>query len=176
MFHQRFGVFVEVGGEGDFALEDVSVDAHGIFVVEGVDSSVHFIDQNSESPPVDCFSVTLVQNNFRSDVFWSSADGEGSAFGQKLGESEVCEFEVAVVADEKVFWFQISEDDVFAVEVFEAAGDGCPVEAGLVGGEGLDVAEIGEELSAVDKFEDEVKVSGVLGESFEGDDEGVIDL
>ena len=62
------------------------------------------------------------------------------------------------------------------MEVFEAAGDSCPVEAGLVSGEGLNVAEIGEELSAVDEFEDEVKVSGVLGESFEGDDEGVIDL
>ena len=81
---------------------------------------MHFVDENAQSPPIDGFSVSLVEDNFRSDIFGSSTDGEGSAFGEELSETEVGKFEVSVVADEEVFGFQVSEDDVFAVEIFEA--------------------------------------------------------
>lgn len=47
---------------------------------------------------------------------------------------------------------------------------------GLLGGEGLDGAEVGEELTAVDEFEDEIEVLAVLGKALEVDDEGVVDL
>jgi hypothetical protein len=104
MLHEWLSVFVEVGGKGNFSFEDVPVDAHRILVIEGVDASVHLIDQYSESPPVNSFSVTLIEDDLRGDVFWGSTDGEGSALGQKLGKTEVCEFEVAVIANEQIFW------------------------------------------------------------------------
>ena len=173
---QRSCVLIEIGGERNFSLENVSVDSHRVLIIEGVNSSVHLVDENSESPPVDCLSVALVEDDLGSDVFGGSADGEGSSLGEELGEPEVGELEVAVVADEEVFGLEVPEDDVLGVQVFEAGCDDGPVEAGLVGGEGFDVSEVGEELSAVDEFEDKIEVSGILGESFEGDDEGVADL
>ncbi len=62
------------------------------------------------------------------------------------------------------------------MEIFKAGGNYGAVKSGLVGGEGLHVAKISEEFSSVDEFKDEIEVSGILGESFEGDDEGVVDL
>ena len=176
MLDQRPCVLIEIGGEGNFPLEDVSVYSHRVLVVEGVDSGVHLVDENSKGPPVDCLSVALVEYDLGGDVFGGSADGEGSSLGEELGKSKVGELEVAIVADEEVLGLKISEDDVLGVEVFEAGGDDRAVEAGLVGGEGLDVPEVGEELSAVDELKDKIEVSGILGESFEGDDEGVADL
>ena len=82
--------------------------------------------------------MALVQDNFRGKVFRGTADGKGSAFVEDFGESEIGKFEVSIVGDEKIFGFEVSEDDVFAVKVFEARGDGGCVEAGLIGGEGLD--------------------------------------
>ena len=46
----------------------------------------------------------------------------------------------------------------------------------MIGGERLDVAEVGEEFSSVDEFENQVQVAAVLCESFEVDDEGMVDL
>ena len=137
---------------------------------------MHLVDQHTQSPPVNGLSVPLVEDDFWGDVFGGAADGEGSSLSEELGEPEVCEFEIAVVANEEVFWLEVPEDDVLAVDVFEAAGHGGGVEAGLVGGEGLDVAEVGEELAAVDEFEHQVEILGVLGETFETDNEGVVDL
>jgi len=62
------------------------------------------------------------------------------------------------------------------VEVLEARGNGGSVEPGLVGSEGLYVSEVVEEFSSVDELKDEIEIFGVLGESFEVDDEGVADL
>jgi hypothetical protein len=62
------------------------------------------------------------------------------------------------------------------MKIFEAGGDYGTIKAGLVGGEGLHIAKVGEEFSSVDEFKDEIEISGILGESFEGDDEGVVDL
>lgn len=176
MLHQGLSVLVEVGGEGDLPLQDVPVDTHGVLVVEGVDSSVHLVDQHSQSPPIHGLSMPLVEDDLGSDVFGGPADGEGPALSQELGEPEISQFEVAVVADEQVFRLQISEDDVLAMEVFEAGSDDGAVETGLVSGEALHIAEVGKKFPAVDEFQDEVEVFGVLSESLEVDDEGVVDL
>lgn len=42
------------------------------------------------------------------------------------------------------------------MEVFEAAGHSGSIEPGLVCGERLHVPEVGEELSSVDKFQNQV--------------------
>jgi hypothetical protein len=62
------------------------------------------------------------------------------------------------------------------LQVLEARGDSCGVEAGLVGGEGLDITEVGEEFPSIDEFKDEIEMLGILSESLEVDDEGVADL
>ena len=152
MLHKGSSVFVEIGCKGNFSLEDVPVDAHGVLVVEGVDSGVHFVDKHSKSPPIHGFSMALIEDDLRSDVLRGSTDGEGSAFDKELGKSKVSQFEVTVITDEEVLGLEVSEDDVLAVKVFEARGHNGCVEAGLVGGEGLNVAEVGEEFSSVDEL------------------------
>lgn len=135
MFDQRFGVFIESAGEGDFTSEDVFVDSHWVLVVERVDSCVHLVNENTQSPPVDGFPMALVEDDFRSNVLGSTADGESSAFIEDFRESEVSEFQVTIVGDKKILWLEVSEDDIFAVQVFEATGDSSCVEPRLVSGE-----------------------------------------
>ncbi len=129
VLHQRLGVLVEALWELDLPPEDVLVDAHRVVVVEGVDTSVHLVDEHSQSPPVDSLSVALVEDDLRSDVLWGSADREGSALVQDLGETKICQFEVAVVPNEQVLWLEVSEDDVLAVEVLEAGSDSSTIES-----------------------------------------------
>jgi len=117
---------------------------------------VHFVDEDSEGPPVDCLPVTLVEDDFRGDILRGAADGEGSAFCEELGEAEVSKFEVAVIAYQQILRLQVSEDDVFAVQVLKAAGNNGAIEACLVSGKRLHVSEVGEELPAVDEFKHQV--------------------
>ena len=137
---------------------------------------MHFVDKDSQSPPVDGFSMALIQDDFRGDVFRGSTNGEGSSFIEDFGEPEVGEFEVAIVGDEKIFWFEVSEDYVLGMKVFEAGSDGGRVESGLIGCKGFDRSEVGEKFSSVDQLQNQVQVLGVLGKSFKVDDEGVADL
>lgn len=99
---------------------------------------MHFVNKNSQSPPIDSLSVALVQDDFRGDVLRGTANGKGSAFIEDFGESEISQFEVSIVGDEKIFGFEVSEDNIFAMKVFEARGNGGCIESGLISGEGLD--------------------------------------
>lgn len=92
MLHQRLCVLIEVRGKRNLSLQNVPVDSHRVFVVEGVDSSVHLIDENTQRPPVDCFSVALIEDDFRGDVFWGTADRERSSFSKEFRKSKVSKF------------------------------------------------------------------------------------
>lgn len=102
MLHQGLCVLIEIGSKRNLALQDIPVDSHRVLVVEGIDACVHLVDENSQSPPVDCFSVALVENDFWGDVLRSAADREGPALGQELRKAEVSKFEISVVADKEV--------------------------------------------------------------------------
>jgi hypothetical protein len=117
--------------------------------------------------------MPLIEYDFRCDVLRRSTDGEGAAFVEYFGEPEVCEFEVAVVADQQVFGFEVAEDDVFGVHILEGGRHRGRIESALVGGQCLDRPEMGEQLAAVDKLQHEIEVLAVLRETLEGDDEGL---
>ena len=112
MFDERSCVFIEIGSERDFSFQDVSINSHGVFIIEGIDSSMHFIDENSKSPPIDCFSVTLVENDFRCDILRGSTYCEGSSFCEEFRKTKISKFKISVVSDEKIFGFKVSEDDI----------------------------------------------------------------
>ncbi len=99
---------------------------------------MHLVDQNAQSPPIHFFSMSLVQNHFRSDVFRSSTDCEGSAFSQDLSKAKVSKPQIAVFVDQQVFRFEVSEDDVLGVKLLEGQGDGSCVESSLFSWESLD--------------------------------------
>lgn len=62
------------------------------------------------------------------------------------------------------------------MEVFEAEGDGGSKEPALIGREGFYRSQVCEELSAVDKFKNQIEILGVLGQSFEVDNKGMVEL
>ena len=72
--------------------------------------------------------MTLVLENLGGQVLGSSAESKGSIF-DGLGKSEICEFEVAVGANEDVLGFEVAVDDVFGVQVLEDEDDVGGVEA-----------------------------------------------
>jgi hypothetical protein len=47
VFHQRLSIVVETLREMKLSLEDILVDKERVVVGKGVNSSYHFIDQNS---------------------------------------------------------------------------------------------------------------------------------
>lgn len=100
--------------------------------------------------------MALIENDFGCDVFWGSADCECPAFGEEFSKSEVSKLKISVIADEQIFWFKISEDDVFGVQIFEAGSNDGGIEACLVSSEGLYVPEVGKEFSSVDQFQNEI--------------------
>lgn len=62
------------------------------------------------------------------------------------------------------------------MKVLKAAGNCGGIESGLISSEGLNISEVSEEFSSVDEFEHQIEIFGVLGKTFESDDEGVVDL
>lgn len=89
MFHEGFSILIEALWELNLASQDVLVNSHGVIVIEGIDSGIHFVDEHTQSPPVYSLSMALIQNNFRSNVFWSSTDCERSPFIKNLGKTKV---------------------------------------------------------------------------------------
>lgn len=162
VLHQRLSVIVKPLGEVKFALQDVLVDDKRVVISEGVDAGNHLIDEDSECPPVDWFAVALVLKDFRSQILWSSAQSESSIF-YVFGEPKVSEFEVAVSADEHIFWFEVSVDDILGVQVFEDQDDVGGVETSLkyeircfVGFEHAFFTQMGEEFSSGDVLHEHV--------------------
>jgi hypothetical protein len=76
--------------------------------------------------------VALVQDDFRGDVFRGTANGKGSAFIEDFCKPEIGQFEVSIISDEKIFGFEVSENNIFAMKVFEARSNGGCIESGLI--------------------------------------------
>lgn len=137
---------------------------------------MHLVDENTQSPPIHCLSMSLIQNNLRSNVLWCSTDGKSSALSQNLGEPKISQLQIPIISDQQILRLEISEDDVLAMQIFEAACHSRCVKPSLVSRERFHISEIGKQLSSIDEFQHKIEVFGILGESFEVDDERVADL
>lgn len=125
MPNQRLGfptsastILIEALGEFEFALEDVVVDVHGVFVGEGVDASDHFVEEDAKGPPIGRLAVALVEEDLRREIFGRATHRERPIFND-FGEAEISDFEVAVLAEQKVLWFQVAVDNVLRVHMLE---------------------------------------------------------
>lgn len=65
MLDDGLDLLVEDLGEVYLALQNVLVNDHRILISEWVDSCVHFIDENTQSPPIHAFSMTLIEQDLR---------------------------------------------------------------------------------------------------------------
>ena len=118
MLHQRLGIGIEPFGKSEFSFQNVMINRHGVLVTEGVNSSNHFVEENPKGPPVNWFSVSLVQENLRCQILWSSTKSKCSIF-DFLGESEVCDLDIAILGNENVLGLEISVDDIALVQIFK---------------------------------------------------------
>lgn len=107
------------------SLQDVLVNNERIVVSKGVNTSDHLVDQDTQSPPVDWFSVALILKNLGSQILWSSTKSECSIL-DRFGKTKVCEFEISVDSNEDVLGLEIAINDVFGVEILEDENNvGC---------------------------------------------------
>lgn len=49
--------------------------------------------------------MTLIEDDFGSDVLRSTANGEGSSFGEELGKAKVSQLEVTIISNEQILRF-----------------------------------------------------------------------
>ena len=92
MLYQRFGFsgfLLEESWERNLSTENVLIDSHGIIIVEGVNTSMHFVDEDAKGPPVYSFSMALIQDDLRRYVLGGSTNCKCSSFVQDLGETEI---------------------------------------------------------------------------------------
>ena len=111
-------LLVKIAGELNLALEDLLVDGHRVIVIEGVNAGEHLVREDAQGPPVDRLAVALIQEDFGRQVLGRSAK-RVSARLAVLSESEVRQFEVALLVNKDVLRLQISVNDVQRVQILE---------------------------------------------------------
>jgi hypothetical protein len=99
MLDKGFSIFIKVAWELYFSLQDLLIDSHGVFIIEWINTCQHFVDQNSECPPVNWLSMSFIEKNFWGKILRCSAKRVSASF-DVFGETKVCELEVPISSDE----------------------------------------------------------------------------
>src|SRR5690606_18244333 len=79
-----------------FSIDDLPIDVHWVFILEGWEPSKHLIDKDSQCPPIHWFTMALVQQNLRSYVLWSSTDSVCSLC-YNLSKTKVDHLQVTII-------------------------------------------------------------------------------
>lgn len=130
MLDDGLDFFIEILGTLDLSPQNVLVNDHGILIGEGVDACIHLINEDAQRPPVHALPMPLIQQDLGSQVFRCPAEGIGAGL-DLLGEAEISELEVSVFRNQQILGFEVSEDDVLVVQVFEDQYDLRRVETSL---------------------------------------------
>jgi hypothetical protein len=97
--------------DGVDSLQDDVVRLHGVGSRERGCPCQQLEHQHAQRPVVGADVMALVQDHFRGDVFGGAAERPRlSTAVQLLGEAEVHQFHVALVVQQKIFRFQVSEN------------------------------------------------------------------
>ena len=84
----------------------------------------YFEKGDTSTPDIGCDGVRLSCDPLRSHVVRCADERIGIAFGSKLAaHSEIAQFDLAVSAQEDIAGFDVSVDDLLAVEVSQAIQD-----------------------------------------------------
>lgn len=171
-----FGLFIKNRRKRNFSFENILINSHCIVITEGINSSMHLINEYSESPPIDCFSMSLVENNFRCNVFRCSTYCESSTFIQNLCETKICKFEISIVSNQQILRFEIPKDNVLGVQVFETTSYSGGIKFALIGRKTFDWSQVSEKLSSIDQFQNQVKILRILSQTFKPHNERMVNL
>ena len=96
-----------------------------VLIEEWRNSGQHFVNQDTESPPIDrLFIGTILFDHLRSHVFWCAAESFPKlTLFEKACDAEVYEFKVAIFTHHHVLELEISVDDVILVQFADAERD-----------------------------------------------------
>mmetsp|Transcript_84176 Transcript_84176/g.148800 ORF Transcript_84176/g.148800 Transcript_84176/m.148800 type:complete len:208 (+) Transcript_84176:473-1096(+) len=127
--------------------------------------------QNSQGPPVHCNGVTSRGNELRGKVV-GSATRCVSFTNHHLGQAHVCQLDISIFVEQQILRFQVTEDDLFAVQVLESENDTSCVELcmGFLAEEALLVVR-SIKLSTQGQLQEEVKCLGSVISLIELDNE-----
>lgn len=89
MLDDGLDLLVEDLREVYLALQDVLVNDHRILISKWIDSCVHFVDENAQSPPIHALSMPLIEQDLRREVLRSAAERIGPCFDD-LSKAEIC--------------------------------------------------------------------------------------
>lgn len=97
---------------------------HAVLRKKGRVADEHFVQEDTECPPVDCLAVPLVEDDLGGKILRRAAQGPRPRRRlHVLGKAEVAQFEVARLVEQDVFGLEIAVEDVVGVEVLEHEND-----------------------------------------------------
>lgn len=100
--------------------------------------------------------MTFLVQDLGSEILWSAAEGEGLGIvRENLGETEICQANVAVLVHEDVLRLQVTIDDVLFVQMANSNGDLGSVELGTFFGETGRISQMHEQFSSSNETHDE---------------------
>jgi hypothetical protein len=134
MPNQTLRVRVERLRKGYFLAKNHLEYFIGVLMHEGRPTEHELVNEYAEGIPVGCATMALIQDDFRSHILRCPAQSIGSLPRPNLlHEAIVGHLYVAVVLHKHIFWLEVPVDQIFAVEVLEAAEHGACVESSHVG-------------------------------------------
>lgn len=118
MLDDRLDFLVEILRAFDLSPENVLVNDHRILVREGVDTCIHLINEDTQSPPIHTLPMSLVQQDLGRQVFRRPTKGVGACL-YLLSKAEISELEVAIFSNQQIFRLEVSKNDALVMQVFE---------------------------------------------------------
>lgn len=103
---QTFEVFAHVVGNVGIAELDFVKELRPTLGVKRRQPDNHFINQGSQTPPIDWFSMALFIENLRGKVLRGATDRKGIALRDiHFGESKISESQIADFVNKNILWF-----------------------------------------------------------------------
>jgi len=95
-----------------------------ILVVKWREPNDHFVNQNSNSPPVYCMVMTRVFDNFRSEVFRGATERSGHILVRHFfSKSKISKEEVPVFSHKDVLRLDVTVDNHFLMKISDCSNN-----------------------------------------------------
>jgi len=63
VFNQALRILVEIAGEANLAFKNLLICCHWVVIVERVNARNHLISQDTECPPINWLTMTLIEKH-----------------------------------------------------------------------------------------------------------------
>mmetsp|Transcript_39863 Transcript_39863/g.124626 ORF Transcript_39863/g.124626 Transcript_39863/m.124626 type:complete len:220 (+) Transcript_39863:1976-2635(+) len=178
---ERVAVHVHPGRQLQLSVDDLLVDLLVVAPAEGRRARHHLIGERAQAPPVHGLAVALALEHLRRHVLRRAADRARAVLvvgvlirrrAELLGEAEIRQADVGRAVEQEVLRLEVAVQDVHGVQELERERDLGHVELGRLGEQQPLLAQVEEELAALQVVHDEeelgVRLEGHLQPNHEG--------